>query len=201
VVERRLVANGKSGFTSMSSGDFCRSFLPERIFAVRRSMSGTLQGGIKSGAVISGDMILAAKRVWSQVAAKSFPAERTSLCAKVFRNTYLRLVSNGAEELTELFRRHQNLLPSTGQDGEGCFVRRFEWHHDAAIGFKKQGHIRKRLADGDWFDGSSCGELIAFVGDECQWLIGGKLERVVLHLFPNGSDPWLRASLIAEIQR
>ena len=39
------------------------------------------------------------------------------------------------------------------------------------------------------FDGSACGELITFVGDEGQWLIGGKLERVVLHLFPNGSDP------------
>jgi len=85
-----------------------------------------------------------------------------------------------------LFRRHQNPLPSTGQDGEGCFVRRFEWHHDAAIGFKKEGHVRKRLADGDGFDGSACGELIAFVRDECRWLICGKLERVVLHLFPNG---------------
>jgi len=52
-------------------GDFCRSILPERIFqfAARRSRSGMQRGKTKSGAVISGDMILKWKRIWSQVAA------------------------------------------------------------------------------------------------------------------------------------
>jgi len=51
--------------------DFSRSFLPERIFqiAARRTVSGMLRGATKSGAVISGDMNLTWKRIWSQVAA------------------------------------------------------------------------------------------------------------------------------------
>jgi len=53
----------------MCFGDFCRSFLPERTFAARRTVSGTSQGATESGAVISGDMILKRKRIWSQVAA------------------------------------------------------------------------------------------------------------------------------------
>ena len=69
LVERRRVAYGKSVCRAMRFGDFSRSFLPERIFAVRRSVSGMLQGETKSGAVISDDMILKWKRMWSQVAA------------------------------------------------------------------------------------------------------------------------------------
>jgi len=71
LVERRRVAYGKSNFTAMCFGDFCRSFLPERIFqiAARRTVSRTSQGETKSGAVISGDVILVSKHVWSQVAA------------------------------------------------------------------------------------------------------------------------------------
>ena len=77
-------------------------------------------------------------------------------------------------------------MPSAGQDGEGCFVRRFEWHHDAAIGFKKQRHVRKCLANRDRFNGSSCRELVAFVGHERQRLVGGNPVGIVLNLFPNG---------------
>jgi len=69
VVERRPAAYGKSNCRTMRFGDFCRSFLPERTFAARRSVSGIQQGETKSGAVISGDMILKWKRIWSQVAA------------------------------------------------------------------------------------------------------------------------------------
>ena len=69
VVERRPVAYGKSNFTAMCFGDFCRSFLPERTFAARRTVSGTAQRKTKSGAVIAGDMILPSKHVRSQVAA------------------------------------------------------------------------------------------------------------------------------------
>ena len=50
------------------------------------SQSGMQRGETKSGAVISGDMILKWKRIWSQVAAglrKSFPAERTYLNANL----------------------------------------------------------------------------------------------------------------------
>ena len=59
VVERRWVAYGKSNFASMCFGDFCGSFLPERIFkiAARRTISGSSQGETTSGAVISGDML------------------------------------------------------------------------------------------------------------------------------------------------
>jgi len=60
---------GKASCRRLRFGDFCRSFLPERIFAARRSESGMLRGETKSGAVISGDMILKWKRIWSQVAA------------------------------------------------------------------------------------------------------------------------------------
>jgi len=92
VVERRPVAYGKSnppeggrfqssvfGFQCVavdhrptrSFGDFCRPFLPERISqtAARRTVSGIQQRRSKSGAVISGDMILKWIRIWSQVAA------------------------------------------------------------------------------------------------------------------------------------
>ena len=69
VVERRAVAYGKSNCRTVRFGDFCRSFLPERTFAARRSVSGIQQGEIKIGAVIPGDMILKRKRIWSQVAA------------------------------------------------------------------------------------------------------------------------------------
>ena len=62
---------GKAIRRTVRLGDFCRSFLPERIFqiAARRTVSGTSQGETKSDAVISGDMILVSKHVWSQVAA------------------------------------------------------------------------------------------------------------------------------------
>ena len=69
VVERRPVAYRKSNFTAMCFGDFCRSFLPERTFAARRTVSGTSQRETKSGAVISIDVIFVLKHVWSQVAA------------------------------------------------------------------------------------------------------------------------------------
>ena len=71
MVERRPMAFGKSNLTLMCFCDFCKSFLPERIFqiAARRTVSGTSQGETKSGAVTSGDMILVAKRVRSLVAA------------------------------------------------------------------------------------------------------------------------------------
>ncbi len=62
---------GKAIRRTVRLGDFCRSFLPERIFrfAARRTESGMSHGTTKSGAVISGDMILGLKLVWSQVAA------------------------------------------------------------------------------------------------------------------------------------
>jgi len=62
---------GKAFAGGCVSAISCRSFLPERIFqiAARRTVSGTSQGETKSSAVISGDMILASKHVWSQVAA------------------------------------------------------------------------------------------------------------------------------------
>ena len=71
LVEGRRVAFGKSNCRTMRFGNFCGSFLPERIFqiAASRSVSGTSQGETKSGAVIPGDMILRRKRIWSQVAA------------------------------------------------------------------------------------------------------------------------------------
>jgi hypothetical protein len=49
-----------------------RSFLPERIsqYAVGRSVSGMQQGATKNVAVISGDVVLKWKHVWSQVAAE-----------------------------------------------------------------------------------------------------------------------------------
>jgi len=55
----------------MCFGDFCRSFLPERIFqiAARRIVSRSTQGETKSGAVISVDVIFVSKHVRSQVAA------------------------------------------------------------------------------------------------------------------------------------
>ena len=62
---------GKSNRTTTRFCDFCRSCLPGWIFqtAVRRSESRMSQCETKSGAVISGDMILKRKRIWSQVAA------------------------------------------------------------------------------------------------------------------------------------
>ena len=110
VVERRPVAYGKSNFTAMCFSDFCRSFLPERIFqiAARRTVSGTAQGETKSDAVISGDMILVSKHVWSQVAATlrsplSFPAERTYLSAYVPPTRFDACFENGrrCEDYTE----------------------------------------------------------------------------------------------------
>jgi len=59
---------GKAIRRTVRLGDFCSSFLPERIFrfAARRTESGMSHGTTKSGAVISGDMILGLKLVWSQ---------------------------------------------------------------------------------------------------------------------------------------
>jgi len=68
----RPVPIGKSNSLLRSeSAVFYRSFLPERIFrfAARRTESGMSHGTTKSGVVISGDMILGLKLVWSQVAA------------------------------------------------------------------------------------------------------------------------------------
>jgi len=64
----RFLWYGKSNCRRMRFGDFCRSFLPERIFqiAARRSVNGTSQGETRSGAVIAGDMILMSKHVGSQ---------------------------------------------------------------------------------------------------------------------------------------
>jgi len=60
---------GKAFAGACVSGIPCRSFLPERTFAARRTVSGMLRGETKSGVVIAGDMILKWKRIWSQVAA------------------------------------------------------------------------------------------------------------------------------------
>jgi len=69
VVDERRVSYGKSNCRRLRFGDFCRSFLPERIFAPRRTVSGMQRGETKIGVVISGDMILTLKLIWSQVAA------------------------------------------------------------------------------------------------------------------------------------
>jgi len=69
VVERYPVAHGRSNCGRPRFGDFCRSFLPERTFAARRSESGMQRGKTKRRAVISGNMILGWKLIWSQVAA------------------------------------------------------------------------------------------------------------------------------------
>jgi len=69
VVDDRRVPYGKSNCRRLRFGDFCRSFLPERTFAARRSVSGMQRDETKSGAVISDDMILKWELIWSQVAA------------------------------------------------------------------------------------------------------------------------------------
>ena len=116
VVERRRVAYGESNCRTMRFGDFCRSFLPERTFAARRTVSGMPQGETKSGAVISADVILVSKHVWSQVAAtlRSPFRQKGPTSAHTFHRHGLERVLKMVMESAARSTRRADALPLAG---------------------------------------------------------------------------------------